>query len=261
MNESWEKQREWVIKKNVWWIVIHLVGNCDVSSTDGTTLHMLLPINLLKWISNATLGASTDLKFWSQTQNITKHTIFYQFLWSVGKVSMGCTQMFRISVEKGHQSQIVAAVEQEMVQKIVHPILNLCLCIYVTLWRVYVWVFFFLSVLWMLHRSRLADYKVNCWVTPQTVSTCPNQDNHQACLASYARLIGQSSHSSVRELRWWKKRRHTEMHSKCYNFFLWFQINSDKEWYLETVWHCPHFCLEELTEDWDSYFVPSRPDI
>ncbi|XP_010765822.1 GDNF family receptor alpha-2-like [Notothenia coriiceps] len=31
---------------------------------------------------------------------------------------------------------------------------------------------------------------VNCEVTPQTVSTCPNQDNHQACLASYARLIG-----------------------------------------------------------------------
>uniref|UniRef100_A0A8C3ASC0 GDNF family receptor alpha 2a n=1 Tax=Cyclopterus lumpus TaxID=8103 RepID=A0A8C3ASC0_CYCLU len=41
-----------------------------------------------------------------------------------------------------------------------------------------------------LCRSRLADYKVNCWVTPHTMSTCPNQDNHQACLASYARLIG-----------------------------------------------------------------------
>ncbi|XP_034004401.1 GDNF family receptor alpha-2-like [Trematomus bernacchii] len=41
-----------------------------------------------------------------------------------------------------------------------------------------------------LCRSRLADYMVNCAVTPQTVSTCPNQDNHQACLASYARLIG-----------------------------------------------------------------------
>lgn len=42
-----------------------------------------------------------------------------------------------------------------------------------------------------LRRSRLADYMVNCCVTPHTVSTCPNQDNHQACLASYARLIGQ----------------------------------------------------------------------
>uniref|UniRef100_A0A3Q3IZR5 GDNF/GAS1 domain-containing protein n=1 Tax=Monopterus albus TaxID=43700 RepID=A0A3Q3IZR5_MONAL len=41
-----------------------------------------------------------------------------------------------------------------------------------------------------LCRSRLADYMVNCVMTQHTVSTCPNQDNHQACLASYARLIG-----------------------------------------------------------------------
>lgn len=46
-------------------------------------------------------------------------------------------------------------------------------------------------------RSRLADYMVNCWVTPHTVSTCPNQDNHQACLASYARLIGQWNKNPV----------------------------------------------------------------
>ncbi|XP_061584923.1 GDNF family receptor alpha-2-like isoform X2 [Cololabis saira] len=41
-----------------------------------------------------------------------------------------------------------------------------------------------------LCRSRLADYIANCWVTPHTMGTCPNQDNHQACLNSYARLIG-----------------------------------------------------------------------
>uniref|UniRef100_A0A8C5DBG9 GDNF family receptor alpha 2a n=1 Tax=Gouania willdenowi TaxID=441366 RepID=A0A8C5DBG9_GOUWI len=41
-----------------------------------------------------------------------------------------------------------------------------------------------------LCRSRLADYIVNCWVPSPSMSTCPNQDNHQACLASYARLIG-----------------------------------------------------------------------
>ncbi|XP_029018896.1 GDNF family receptor alpha-2-like [Betta splendens] len=41
-----------------------------------------------------------------------------------------------------------------------------------------------------LCRSRLADYKVNCAMTPDSASTCPNQDNHQACLASYTRLIG-----------------------------------------------------------------------
>lgn len=41
-----------------------------------------------------------------------------------------------------------------------------------------------------LCRSRLVDFYVNCVVIPHTVNTCPNQGNHQACLASYARLIG-----------------------------------------------------------------------
>ncbi|XP_053726832.1 GDNF family receptor alpha-2-like [Synchiropus splendidus] len=41
-----------------------------------------------------------------------------------------------------------------------------------------------------LCRSRLADFMANCRGNPPTVSTCPNQDNHQACLASYTRLIG-----------------------------------------------------------------------
>ncbi|XP_061673702.1 GDNF family receptor alpha-2-like isoform X1 [Syngnathoides biaculeatus] len=41
-----------------------------------------------------------------------------------------------------------------------------------------------------LCRSRLADFMTNCRSIPPTVSTCPNQDNHQACLASYTRLIG-----------------------------------------------------------------------
>ncbi|XP_061753676.1 GDNF family receptor alpha-2-like [Nerophis ophidion] len=41
-----------------------------------------------------------------------------------------------------------------------------------------------------LCRSRLADFMANCRSIPPTVSTCPNQDNHQACLASYTRLIG-----------------------------------------------------------------------
>ncbi|KAM4617069.1 GDNF family receptor alpha-2-like isoform 1-T1 [Polymixia lowei] len=41
-----------------------------------------------------------------------------------------------------------------------------------------------------LCRSRLADFHMNCLVTQHTVSSCPNEDNYQACLASYARLIG-----------------------------------------------------------------------
>lgn len=68
------------------WIVIHLVGSCDVNSTDRATLHTLLPINLLKWISNATLGASSDLKLLSQTHR-NKTYYFYQFPQFVGKVS------------------------------------------------------------------------------------------------------------------------------------------------------------------------------
>lgn len=52
---------------------------------------------------------------------------------------------------------------------------------------------FSLFVLHLMRRSRLADYTENCRVSAHATSTCPNQDNHQACLSSYARLIGQWS--------------------------------------------------------------------
>lgn len=58
------------------WIVIHLVRSCDVSGTDRATLHMLLPINLLKRISNATLGASADLSSYH------RHTLKQNILFS-----------------------------------------------------------------------------------------------------------------------------------------------------------------------------------
>ncbi|KAI1900821.1 hypothetical protein AGOR_G00053810 [Albula goreensis] len=38
-------------------------------------------------------------------------------------------------------------------------------------------------------RSRLADFHTNCQMTPHSITSCPN-DNYQACLASYAGLIG-----------------------------------------------------------------------
>ncbi|KAL0979646.1 hypothetical protein UPYG_G00187720 [Umbra pygmaea] len=41
-----------------------------------------------------------------------------------------------------------------------------------------------------LCRSRLADFHMNCMVTQHTISSCPNEDNYQACLSSYAGLIG-----------------------------------------------------------------------
>ncbi|XP_010875190.1 GDNF family receptor alpha-2 isoform X2 [Esox lucius] len=41
-----------------------------------------------------------------------------------------------------------------------------------------------------LCRSRLADFHMNCMVTQHTASSCPNEENYRACLASYAGLIG-----------------------------------------------------------------------
>lgn len=76
MSHERRRQKQRSKKKNVWWNVIHLVGKCDVNSTDGATLHMLLPINLLKWITNTNLGASTGLQLLSRTHTETKHTIF-----------------------------------------------------------------------------------------------------------------------------------------------------------------------------------------
>ncbi len=72
--------------------------------------------------------------------------------------------------------------------------LNLCMCVHLSCACDWAPASLSLSVLCFMFvgcRSRLADYMVNCWVTPHAVSTCPNQDNHQACLGSYARLIGQ----------------------------------------------------------------------
>uniref|UniRef100_A0A3B4G9I9 GDNF family receptor alpha-2-like n=1 Tax=Pundamilia nyererei TaxID=303518 RepID=A0A3B4G9I9_9CICH len=40
-----------------------------------------------------------------------------------------------------------------------------------------------------LCRSRLADFHMNCQVTPHTVTTCPH-DNYHGCLMSYVGLIG-----------------------------------------------------------------------
>ena len=95
-NREQEREREREREREtegdcVHWIVIHLVGSCDVNSTDRATLHTLLPINLLKWISNATLGDSTDLKPLSQTHTKTKHTVFISSLsvWRAAVMGFG----------------------------------------------------------------------------------------------------------------------------------------------------------------------------
>ena len=38
-------------------------------------------------------------------------------------------------------------------------------------------------------RSRLADFHANCRASYQTLTSCPT-DNYQACLGSYAGMIG-----------------------------------------------------------------------
>lgn len=46
------------------------------------------------------------------------------------------------------------------------------------------------SQLFLLCRSRLADFHANCQATFQSLTSCPG-DNFQACLGSYAGLIGE----------------------------------------------------------------------
>lgn len=48
-----------------------------------------------------------------------------------------------------------------------------------------------LSPLCSVTRSRLADFHTNCQVSFQSLTSCPG-DNYQACLGSYAGMIGKS---------------------------------------------------------------------
>ncbi|TNM89796.1 hypothetical protein fugu_004030, partial [Takifugu bimaculatus] len=74
-------------------------------------------------------------------------------------------------------------------------------------------------------RSRLADYTENCRVSAHTTSTCPNQDNHQACLSSYARLIGQCfSHWTISP--WCTCEGSGNQEEECYNFLRFFTENT-----------------------------------
>lgn len=98
--------------------------------------------------------------------------------------------------DAGHNWQRLSS---KMSAKKFGPVLWVCVCIHLvcasSLWLSSASFSLSLSVLCLclLCRSRLADYMVNCCVAPHSASTCPNQDNHQACLASYTRLIGQYS--------------------------------------------------------------------
>lgn len=71
-----------------------------MNSTDRPTLHTLLPINLLKWISNAALGASTGLRSYHKHTPKQKHTIFISSLGLWGKRARETVEMSGISMEE-----------------------------------------------------------------------------------------------------------------------------------------------------------------
>ncbi|XP_063346220.1 GDNF family receptor alpha-2-like isoform X2 [Pelmatolapia mariae] len=85
-----------------------------------------------------------------------------------------------------------------------------------------------------LCRSRLADYKENCGMTPHAANTCPNQDNHQACLASFARLVGtdvtpnyvDSSFSNWTISPWCTCKGSGNQEEECQNFLRYFTNNA-----------------------------------
>ncbi|CAL8248729.1 unnamed protein product [Merluccius merluccius] len=85
-----------------------------------------------------------------------------------------------------------------------------------------------------LCRSRLADFHMNCIVTQHTVSSCPNDDNYQACLASYARLIGtdmtpnyvDSSYSNWTVSPWCSCKGSGNQEEECVNFLQDFTENT-----------------------------------
>ncbi|XP_034025910.1 GDNF family receptor alpha-2-like [Thalassophryne amazonica] len=77
-----------------------------------------------------------------------------------------------------------------------------------------------------LCRSRLADFHMNCLETQHTVSSCPNEDNYQACLAPTRRLIGtdmtpnyvDSSYSNWTVSPWCTCKGSGNQEEECVNF-------------------------------------------
>ncbi|XP_015196744.2 GDNF family receptor alpha-2 [Lepisosteus oculatus] len=84
-----------------------------------------------------------------------------------------------------------------------------------------------------LCRSRLADFHANCRVTPHSITSCPN-DNCQACLASYAGLIGSdmtpnyvdASYTDITISPWCTCRSSGNMEDECEKFLKDFTENT-----------------------------------
>ncbi|XP_050973647.1 GDNF family receptor alpha-2a isoform X1 [Labeo rohita] len=82
-------------------------------------------------------------------------------------------------------------------------------------------------------RSRLADFHTNCQMTPHSISSCLN-DDYQACLASYTRLIGtdmtpnymDSGHSNFTISPWCTCRGSGNQEEECEKFLQDFRENT-----------------------------------
>ncbi|XP_016424758.1 GDNF family receptor alpha-2-like [Sinocyclocheilus rhinocerous] len=82
-------------------------------------------------------------------------------------------------------------------------------------------------------RSRLADFHTNCQMTPHSISSCLN-DDYQACLTSYTRLIGtdmtsnymDSGHSNFTISPWCTCRGSGNQEEECEKFLQDFRENN-----------------------------------
>ncbi|XP_051508997.1 GDNF family receptor alpha-2-like isoform X2 [Myxocyprinus asiaticus] len=82
-------------------------------------------------------------------------------------------------------------------------------------------------------RSRLADFHTNCQMTPHSISSCLN-DDYQACLASYTRLMGtdmtpnyvDSGHSNFTISPWCTCRGSGNQEEECEKFLQDFRENT-----------------------------------
>ncbi|XP_051972049.1 GDNF family receptor alpha-2-like [Xyrauchen texanus] len=84
-----------------------------------------------------------------------------------------------------------------------------------------------------LCRSRLADFHMNCLMTPHSVTSCPN-DNYQGCLVSYVGLVGSdvtpnyvdASHTNITISPWCGCRGSRNHEAECEAFLRDFRENT-----------------------------------
>ncbi|XP_026857537.2 GDNF family receptor alpha-2 [Electrophorus electricus] len=84
-----------------------------------------------------------------------------------------------------------------------------------------------------LCRSRLADFHLNCQMTPHTITSCPN-DNYHGCLVAYVGLVGSdvtpnyldANHSNITISPWCSCRGSSNQETECEAFLRDFRENT-----------------------------------